>query len=77
MQPLWNMAVDWRTYDVRAQCQGKQTFASYTDATRILRARRERQICNHKRLPPMEVYRCNHCRHWHLGRPLGIHRAPE
>lgn len=42
-----------------AQCAGKHPFESFGLAKSVA-----------KRRPyPLEVYRCPHCRAWHLGRP--------
>ncbi len=43
--------------DRRAQCLGKRGYEIYDEAKRNAK----------KRHAPFNIYRCPHCRHWHIG----------
>ena len=42
---------------IEAQCLGKRAFLTFTEAQRQAK---------HKRWP-RDIYRCPHCRQWHIG----------
>lgn len=47
-----------------AGCMGKEAFTCFDTASRIAGRMRRR----HKG-EQIRVYRCEHCPHWHIGRP--------
>lgn len=61
-----------------AQCHGKAQFASARLALEVTRRqaaqRKRRKRARREDGVPSEVYRCTHCGHWHLGRPLTAER---
>lgn len=44
--------------DRRAQCTGKRAYEIYDEAKRVSKTMHN----------PVNIYRCPHCRHWHIGR---------
>lgn len=51
-----------RTLD--ASCTGKVAFLTWELAHRIIERRRKSELSKHE---PQTVYRCPHCRQWHIG----------
>jgi len=43
-----------------ASCAGKTAYALFSDAAKDVRRRRKRRV-------RLAVYRCRHCRLWHVG----------
>jgi hypothetical protein len=53
---------------LRVHHEGKQAFASYEEAERIAKRSRRRKYRQRQ-----NVYRCPHCRQWHIGtQPKGF-----
>lgn len=60
-----------RHFDELSSCQGKAAFVTWTLANQTCERRRKSEQTRHE---PQQVYRCQHCRHWHIGHPPAITR---
>ena len=53
-------------FDGLSSCTGKAVFLTWELANRCIERRRKSEQTKHE---PQRVYRCQHCRHWHIGHP--------